>query len=105
MKIKLWTAFLLIVLVIALAMVLRYSTAAAMPIDQPDKPIVCKAVSIYTDGTVIERPCSLTAKQAGLRLLYNSVPVYDPILDLEPGECGLDGCRSIMPPPGGFYRP
>lgn len=45
-----------------------------------DTPIICKAASVYTDGTVIERPCPVDVASE-------------------------DGLRMTLPEPGHFYRP
>lgn len=45
-----------------------------------DQPVICKAASIYTDGTVIERPCPVDVASE-------------------------DGLRMTLPEPGHFYRP
>ena len=81
MKRKLWIAFLVIVLAVSLAMIV-YSAAAAKGFDGPiGKPLICKAASVYSDGTVIERPCQPNMTD------------------------GASGLRMTLPTPGKFYRP
>lgn len=88
---KLWRAVCIVVLAVSLAMVVYYSVSAkAFTGPITTQPLICKAASVYTDGTVIERPCS----------------VETPIVDPFPGDCDVVyGCKMIMPEPGKHYRP
>lgn len=81
MKRKLWIAFLVVVLAVSLAVIV-YSVSSAKSFTGPieTKPLICKAASVYTDGTIIERPCPASAD-------------------------GAEGLRMILPEPGQFYRP